>query len=219
MPTDHCHAANAAKLMNANRAGKEGPFVDGHVATQQTLIGHDDVAGQTAIVSDVSTGHEETIVANRRGGFRLHGPMDGDVLAQGVAFANDNAANFFGTAHMLRHTADHGAFANRVAIPQAHAIFNAGLARDPATIADDDIVFNNGERANAHVGADLSLRTDNRQGVDIHRRESSGGVGGRRDAGEDRCSAVNQCSITRNANDEIRMTKKALNSKFHSLVV
>ncbi len=100
--------------------------------------------------------------------------MHGDEFANGVAGADLDSADILRTKHMLGQTADDGVFADGVARTQPRAVFDHRMTGQRAAVADYNVFFDDGEGPDSHILANLSMRTDNRQRMDVHQRKSSG---------------------------------------------
>ena len=103
--------------MHQTVAREEGAIPHLDVAGEQHAVGEDDVVAQPCVVADVRVGHEEVVRAEDRVLGELVRAVHGDVLAEDVVVADDEAGWLVLIFQVLRHVADDAAGVE--AVPRA----------------------------------------------------------------------------------------------------
>src|SRR6266404_8456961 len=80
--SDNGMRADAHEMVHRTQRADAGPVFDGDMSTERGGVGHDNVAADLAIVSDVSVGHNQVVAPNLGETAPLHRTsIDGDELA------------------------------------------------------------------------------------------------------------------------------------------
>ena len=172
LAANHCEAADAAELMNGDRAAQVRAFLDDRVSAEQHVVDDDGVVSDHRVMADMGVHHQQIVVANHRHAARVHRRMNRDRFAETVAVADSDATVDIADFGMLRFAANHRAFAHLVVPPHRHAAFHHDPGAQDTVVADPDAFFHNREGTDRHTIAEHSGRTDNSSGVDVGRHRS-----------------------------------------------
>ena len=176
--------------MYARGAGNIGPVAHGDVARQHGVVGQDHLVAEPAVVGDEGVGHQQAMVADGRLVIGLQRPMHGDVLANGVAGADDDGAGMLGHVDVLRQAAQHVPSETRQFSPKRGAALNRHVAFQDTPAADPHPRFNHAKRTDLDPVAQGGFRADQGQGVDRRGRLDEKAVK-RRGFGADQGQRVN----------------------------
>ena len=146
---------------------------------QHRVVGDDRVVAQTAVVSDVGVDHQQVVVADDRQVVCLQRPVDGDVLADGVARADDHPAGAVGHVYVLGESAQDGAFEDVVVRAQRGSVLDDDVTFQDAPWTDGHVRFDDAQRTDADVGTDFCFGTNGGQRMNAHGKDLEEGSGGR----------------------------------------
>ncbi len=135
-------------------------------------MGNNNVVGEPAIVPYVCGGHNHAVIADARVRAGFHGSVQRDVFADRVAAAYNEAAKLCRLLEVLGVAAEDGRFADFVVRAEMRAVLDDHMRRYAAAIPNDDVRLDHCEGPDADMVSKLRLRADDRQGMDIHRRDS-----------------------------------------------
>jgi hypothetical protein len=116
----------------------------------------------------MSADHKQTAAADARLFACRKRPMDRAVLTKDVAVADHRNAGMFRHVHVLRHSAEHGAFQHEIVAAQHRARFHRYTAGQMAAVAQHHARFHYAEGADAHVGSKLGMRANDGKRVNRH---------------------------------------------------
>ncbi len=154
-------ASHMNPLLHDDTAALYGAVINGastgdaHSDTENTFVVNGD------IVANVNLIHEEISVADG-GGFVFIGASGNDhVFADAVVVSDDNVClASFNEVEILWRCADDGVLIYNITTSHCGAFKYAGMRLDHAVVADSDIFFDVGERADFYVSAEPGLRMD-----------------------------------------------------------
>jgi len=156
---------DAAELVDAGEAGDDDVVCDGDVAAEGGAVGEDAVVADDGVVGDVGVGKEVVVVADD-GGFGSGATVDGDVFAEGVAVANEDAGWFAGVFEILRALADGGERVELVVGADGGVAIDDDVAVQVAAVAEGDVVVDDAVGADGDIGTNDGLWRDDRGGMD-----------------------------------------------------
>ena len=90
-------------------AGEERAVADHRVAADERAVGEDRLVADNRVMANVAVGHEKVFRPNLRLLVEGVGSVDGDVFAEQVSFADDEAGRSVAVFHVLRRIADDAA--------------------------------------------------------------------------------------------------------------
>jgi hypothetical protein len=78
------------------REGSDGRVIgNGHMASQRSRIGQDDMVAYDTVMSDMGIGHNQSVIANDRATSPgRSSAMNGDVLTEDIGVAHDKLGQF-----------------------------------------------------------------------------------------------------------------------------
>ncbi len=164
---DHGQRADARELMEARHAGKERPVFDHAVACKRSLVHHDDVITEEAIMRDVAIGHQKILITDHGGGVNLRAAVDGDEFPDNVLGADLGEGLLALVGEVLGFMPDHGVHVDRIVVPDLGPAGEEGPGEDLVMGTDLDPVLNDDVRANNVSHPDLDLFSDNGAGMDL----------------------------------------------------
>lgn len=161
--------------MDDDATGKERAVPDLDIAGQQGATSYHDVVAEPAVMSDMTAGHDEVVVAYDGGGFGLSGSGDGEVFADLVAIADFEVTAFAAKIFVQGIGTEDGSGADFIPLAQGRPAFYEGVGFEHAVgtqgdVALDDRVFaNNAAGTNERVRIDARRRGQARTRVNRHK--------------------------------------------------
>ena len=156
---------DAAELVDAGEAGDDDVVGDGDVAAEGGAVGENAVVADDGVVGDVGIGEEVVVVADD-GGLGGGAAVDGDVFAEGVALADEDAGWFAGVFEILGALADGGEGVEFVVGPDGGVSVDDDMAVQVAAVAEGDVVVDDAVGADGDIGANDGFWRDDRGGMD-----------------------------------------------------
>lgn len=163
---DHGVIADADELMRAAETGDDDVVSDVDVAGEHGGVGQDVVVAELAIVGDVGVGEEEVVVPDGGGLAGAGGAVEGDVFAEDVVVADDQAGGFAGVFQVLAFDADGGEGEKFVPRSDGRAAVDDDVGVQLAIGSEGDSGFDDAKRADVAGGVDFGFRGDDGGGVD-----------------------------------------------------
>ena len=157
----HAEITDAQELVKYRAAADEGVVSDMDVPGEQRAVREDVAIAQNDVVREVRAGHDEIPVADAGDGAVFAATMDGDVLADGVVFAEHDAAVRGGVkTEILRLPADDGGASDHRASADGHFSDDLRMREHAHARAEHRRAVDDG------IGADFGGRIDLGAGVD-----------------------------------------------------
>ena len=163
--------SDANVLMYGAKRAHHRPFFYGHVAAQGCGVGQDDVIADYAIVSHMSVGHDERLIADARQAAAFCGAaIDGDKLPDTVVVADLKAGRLAAVTQILRRQSDGGEREEAVAGANFRRAGDSNVGDQLAIFAQLSISANRAIGADFAGGVNLRARIEDCGGVDGHRQ-------------------------------------------------
>ncbi len=89
---EHRAAADAHKLMDSCSASRHDAVTDFCMPSEKRVVCENTIVRDLYVVASVRTGHPVVAVADARGAVIACGAVDGDVLTEGIAIADDGSS-------------------------------------------------------------------------------------------------------------------------------
>src|SRR5690606_9677667 len=104
---DHGVRADAHELMDGRQTAQDGPIAYVDMARELDAVGDDGMAADLAVMRNMHIGHDPVVVAQASHAHVLRRPpIDGDVIAYGVAVADLEPGGFVAVFLVLGNAAD-----------------------------------------------------------------------------------------------------------------
>ena len=116
------------------------------------------MAADVAIMGDVGVDHEQVLITDLGPVVGTESAMDGNVLADRVAFPNPQPAHPFAGPQVLGAAAQNGGFRNGVVLSQSRARLDHDMAGQTAALADNRAGLHDTERADRDIRGDFRTR-------------------------------------------------------------
>src|SRR6266478_84228 len=148
---DNGMRADTHEMVHRTKRADAGPVFNGNVPAERGGVGHDDMASNLAIMSDVSVGHDQVMVADLREPAAFYrAAIDGNELANLVVIADFQARRFARVRDVLRRQADRREREESIVDADLRRSFHGDVRHQVAALAQFD------PRPNYAVGSDLA---------------------------------------------------------------
>lgn len=160
--------ADADKLVDEAIAGDESPVVHGHKAGEEGAIGDDDPVSDTAIVAEMTMGHEQVVGADPGGVVISIGAMDGDMFAEGIVVADIDPGEAAMKAEVLGGAADDAAGGEHVTGAGGGGPGEVDMRADLTVFAEGNVGVDDGVGPHDHAGVQTGAGIDHGRGMNGH---------------------------------------------------
>ena len=154
---NHDIAAYARELMAERAAADYGEVANLYLASELASVGDDDVIAEDAIVTNVAVGHDEVATSDDGLVSRSCAPVDCGALADAVVVANLAGSLLAVELEVLRDAANNSVLENTIVLAHAGTPADGCSVHDFATVSNDDVRLNCGERSNFDTVSDLRI--------------------------------------------------------------
>ena len=154
------------KLMKPGSAAQEAVVADVNMPGEEHAVGEHITVTELHVVCDMGVGHEEVIAAEAGDAAGLGAAMDGDLLANRVALADDElACRSRIERQILRVSTDDSSAADGAVRTHGGITKHLRVCFDFDSEPEFDRAFNDGIRTNADTGIKLRARVDEGGGM------------------------------------------------------
>ncbi len=158
---DEAEPTDRGKMVNNRVSRYNGSVVNMYVAAQQDSIHQYHVVVDSAVVGDMTVGHEHVSMANSRNVILLfRTPVDGDALPKNVVVSDHYLSCRFLIAHVLWFAADHASWVQFVVGTKRRFPVQHHVAGQFGKVADDHFRSNHAKWSDDHPFAELGSGGD-----------------------------------------------------------
>lgn len=166
--SDHCVLTHMNKLMDRRQPADNRPITEMDVSAEGGTICQDHIVPQLAIVRHVAIRHEEAIVADSRDPAFDSRPVEGYELPNDNIVADLEKCLLTGIFEVLRRTRDRSPVENPAPGSNPRSARDHGIGPHGGSVANDNIIFNDGKRPDGHTLPELRLGTDDRTLINLN---------------------------------------------------